>query len=139
VAGGCAQAELRLVRIDAVRIVSVKFVRRKQTFGKTMVWGFLAEVVLTSILWVPRVMQGSTIASNVSIAANAEISAAGNAGLPQPSAGAAPVQLALPSNPSVLTVLSVTGTISLNQGSGIGSNDLCGASKKARLRKEVPV
>jgi hypothetical protein len=60
--------------------------------------------------------------TNILIPANSEISGAGNAGLPD-GAGVAPILLNLPSNPSILTMSSVTGAITLNSGGGQNNPD----------------
>jgi len=62
------------------------------------------------------------IYTSQSIRANAEIFGAGNAGLPDGS-GTAPPVFALPPNPAVLTMLSVTGLITLNSGGGYNDPD----------------
>jgi hypothetical protein len=65
----------------------------------------------------------ASLLSNISIAGNAEISGAGNAGLPDPSGGVAPVLINLPANPTVLSMSSVTGTVSLNSQGGFNDPD----------------
>ena len=68
-------------------------------------------------------MASASLFSNISIAGNAEISGAGNAGLPDPGGGVAPVLVNLPANPTTLTMSSVTGTISLNSQGGFNDPD----------------
>jgi hypothetical protein len=57
-----------------------------------------------------------------SISAQAEIFGAGNAGLPD-SSGVAPLEFDLPADPSILTITSVTGSITLNNGTGYNDPD----------------
>jgi hypothetical protein len=67
-------------------------------------------------------LPAQTLYSNQSISAKAEIFGAGNAGLPDGS-GLAPVEFDLPTNASILTMTSVTGSITLNSGSGHNDPD----------------
>ncbi|HSV14019.1 MAG TPA: hypothetical protein VLI90_07145, partial [Tepidisphaeraceae bacterium] len=61
---------------------------------------------------------------NATIPANAEISGAGNAGLPDATGGVAPIGFNIPAGVTRVQLSSVTGTISLN--SGAGTNDADG-------------
>ncbi len=67
-------------------------------------------------------LMSQTIYNSQSISAKAEIFGAGDAGLPDGS-GVAPPEFALPPNPSVLTMTSVTGSITLNSGGGHNDPD----------------
>lgn len=67
-------------------------------------------------------LMSQTIYTNQSISAKAEIFGAGNAGLPDGS-GVAPPEFDLPANPGVLTMLGVTGSITLNSGGGYNDPD----------------
>ena len=63
-----------------------------------------------------------TIYSNSAVPANAEIYGAGNAGLPDGS-GVPPVEFDLPVNATVLSMVSVTGIITFNNGTGHNDAD----------------
>lgn len=66
---------------------------------------------------------GQTVSfTNLSIAGNAEIAGAGNAGLPD-SSGVGPVLVNLPANALLVTLSNVSGTVSLNGGSGHNNAD----------------
>jgi hypothetical protein len=67
-------------------------------------------------------LNGQTVYTGQLIYANSEIFGAGNAGLPDGS-GTAPPVFALPPNPTVLTMISVTGLITLNAGTGSNNPD----------------
>jgi hypothetical protein len=68
-------------------------------------------------------LSAQIIYSNQSVTANAEIYGAGDAGLPD-SSGVKPPEFNLPPFPTVLTMISATGLITLNAGGG--SNDVDG-------------
>ena len=89
---------------------------------KMTVQGLMATVVLLAAVWLPHLVHADTVYPNVPIAANAEISGAGNAGLPDPD-GVLPVVLNLPSNPSILAAESVTGSITLQSGGAYNDAD----------------
>lgn len=61
--------------------------------------------------------------TGLSIPANAEIHGAGNAGLPDPSGGVMPLLVSLPPNTASIIVSNVSGSISLNGGSGHNNAD----------------
>jgi hypothetical protein len=63
-----------------------------------------------------------TIYSNNAVSANAEIYGAGNAGLPDGN-GVPPVEFNLPANAAVLSMVSVTGIITFNNGTGHNDAD----------------
>ena len=63
-----------------------------------------------------------TIFSNIVVSANAEIYGAGNAGLPD-SGGVLPVEIDLPANPAVFSIVSVAGIITYNNGTGHNNAD----------------
>jgi hypothetical protein len=74
------------------------------------------------VLFAAQTIYGDQTYSNVAVSAKAEISGAGNAGLPD-SGGIVPVLNNLPASPSVLTISSVTGTVTLNNGGGRNDAD----------------
>ena len=65
---------------------------------------------------------GHYFTTNVTVAGNAEIFGAGNAGLPD-SSGVNPVLVLLPANSLIVYLTNVSGTISLNNGSGHNDAD----------------
>jgi hypothetical protein len=66
---------------------------------------------------------GNLYTTNLTVPGNAEIHGAGNAGLPDPSDGVAPVLVNLPPNPIMVFLTNVSGTISLNGGGGQNDAD----------------
>jgi len=66
---------------------------------------------------------GNLYTTNLTVPGNAEIHGAGNAGLPDPSDGVAPVLVNLPPNPLIVYLTNVSGTISLNGGGGKNDAD----------------
>lgn len=83
---------------------------------------FLGLAVIPCLLLVPALAWGDQTFTNVTVPSNAEISGAGNAGLPDGS-GVAPVMETLPQGTATVTVTSVTGTISLNSQGGFNDPD----------------
>src|SRR5690348_17455870 len=63
-----------------------------------------------------------TLSSNIMVPANAEIYGAGNAGLPG-GGGILPVEIDLPANSAVLSILGISGTITYNNGTGHNDAD----------------
>src|ERR1039457_274559 len=74
-----------------------------------------------------------TIYSNSAVAANAEIYGAGNAGLPDGSR-VPPVEFDLPVNATVLSMVSVTGIITFNNGTGHNRSEERRVGKECRSR-----
>lgn len=66
---------------------------------------------------------GNYYTTNLTVPGNAEIHGAGNAGLPDPSGGVAPILVSLPPNSLIVYITNVSGTISLNGGGGYNDAD----------------
>ena len=77
---------------------------------------------LSIVLGIAPVVCSQTVYTNQSISAQAEIYGAGNSGLPDGS-GVLPPEYNLPAGATVLTMISVTGLITLNSGSGHNDPD----------------
>ncbi len=84
----------------------------------TNAWGAAATNVSLGVY-----STGNLYTTNLTIPANAEIHGAGNAGLPDPSGGVAPVVVNLPANTIAVYLTNVSGLISLNGGGGHNDAD----------------
>jgi hypothetical protein len=110
-----------------------KAICKQIAFGSGLIWTRLKNERIPIMNKLPPLLAGvflatatplmaQTIYTNQAISAQAEIFGAGNAGLPDGS-GQAPPEFALPANASLLTMISVTGTITLNSGTGYNNPD----------------